>query len=155
MKKFVFSLRALFDVKKAQKDKLQAEYAAAEAAHRAAVRKKEELESTLSEKTKEYEEKARKGMTVADLTGYAIYLQELQEQIKQAAIAVDRARREAELRRNELVTVHKEIKVLEKLYEKQYSEYLKEIEKSETKAIEDIMSYKASDHSDGSLESGG
>lgn len=155
MKKFVFSLNSLFDLKKTQKDKIQGEYAAANAVYQAALKKKETLERTQHEKSEEYETKARQGMTVFDMQGYVVYLRELQEQIKLAVRETEKALREAEIKRNELINVHKEIRVLEKLYEKQYSEYLKDIEKSETKAIEDILSYKTADQSDSGVESGG
>lgn len=148
MKKFVFSLSALFDVKKTAKDKLQAEFAAAEAALAAAIRKKEGLEQTLEDKTEEYEQKARKGMTVSDIGGYTIYFEELQGLIKAAAREVDKAQKEANFKRNELIAVFKEIKVLEKLYEKQYREYMAEEVKSETKAVEDILSYNVSGETD-------
>lgn len=149
MKKFVFSLNALFEVKKTQKNKLQAEFAAAEAAYRVAVEKKAELEKTLDDKKEEFEVKAANGMTVSDLQGYDAYFEEMQDRIKAAGKEVDRALREANQKRNELVAIFKEIKVLEKLYEKQYSEYLKEFEKSETKAVEDIISYKVTDSQSG------
>lgn len=149
MKKFVFSLNALYEVKKAQKDRLQTELAAAEAIYRAAVERKAGLEKTLEDRKDEFETKASDGMTVSDLKGYAVYFEEMQERIKAAVKEVDRALREANHRRNELVSVFKEIKVLEKLYEKQYSEYLKEMEKSETKAVEDIVSFKVTDNQSG------
>jgi flagellar FliJ protein len=152
MKKFVFSLSALFDVKKTLRDKLQGEYAAAEAAYRAAVEKKEALEKTLDEKKEEYEVKTKKGMTVGDLQGYDAYFEEMQGRIKAAARDVEKALREANQKRSELVAVFKEIKVLEKLYEKQYNEYLKELEKSETKAVEDIVSFKVTDNKGGGFQ---
>jgi flagellar protein FliJ len=145
MKKFVFSLSALYEVKKTQKDKLQTEFAAAEAAYRAAAEKKTSLENTLAEKKNEFEVKASTGMTVSDLRGYAFYFEEMQEYIKAAASEADKALREANHKRSELVSIFKEIKVLEKLQEKQYSEYLKDLEKSETKAVEDIISFNVSD----------
>ena len=145
MKKFVFSLNALYEVKKTQKDRLQAEFAAAEAAHRVAAQKKADLEKTLDDKKEEFEKKASNGITVSELNGYDAYFEEMQERIKAAGKEVDRTLREVNQRRNELVAVFKEIKVLEKLYEKQYSEYLKEFEKSETKAVEDIVSFKVTD----------
>jgi flagellar FliJ protein len=151
MKKFVFTLNALYEVKKTLRDKLQGEYAAAEALYRAALHKKEELERTLDVKKEEYEVRARKGMTVGDLLGYDIYFEELQGQIKAAEKEVGRALLEANRKRGELVAVFKEIKVLEKLYEKQYGEYLKELEKSESKTMEDIVSYKAADSQGGEL----
>jgi len=149
MKKFVFSLNALYEVKKAQKDRLQTELAAAEAIYRAAVERKADLERTLEERKAEFEAKASEGMTVGDLKGYAVYFEEMQERIKAAGREVDRALREANQRRNELVSVFKEIKVLDKLYEKQYGEYLKDMEKDETKAVEDIVSYKVTDNQSG------
>ncbi len=149
MKKFVFTLNALYEVKKTQRDKIQAEYAAAEAAYRAAVEKKDTLEKTLDEKKEEHEIKARNGMTVGDLLGYDNYFEELQGRIKAASNEVDRALRAVNQKRNELVTIFKEIKVLEKLYEKQYGEYLKELEKSETKAVDDILSFNVTDNKSG------
>ena len=151
MKKFVFSLGALYEVKKTQRDRLQGEYAAAEEAHRAAVRKKESLERTLEEKKAEYELKARNGITVADLLGYDNYFEEQLGLIKTAEKDVEKALAEANRRRDALIAVFKEIKVLEKLYEKQYSEYLKEIEKSESKTLEDIVSFNVTDSQGGEL----
>lgn len=145
MKKFVFSLNALYEVKKAQRDKLQVEYAEAEAAYKLAAEKKAGLEKTLDEKKAEYEVRAKNGMTVGDLQGYDNYFEELMDAIRLAGIEEDRALREANNKRGELVAVFKEIKVLEKLYERQYDEYMKELEKSETKAVEDIVSYNAAD----------
>lgn len=149
MKKFQFSLSALYNVKKMQRDKLQAEFAAAEVAHRAAVEKKAALEKTLDDKQSEFEEKASGGMTVGDINGYAVYFEELQERIKAAGLDAERALREVNQKRGELVAVFKEIKVLDKLYEKQYSDFLKEFEKSEAKAVEDIVSYKVTEPQEG------
>lgn len=149
MKKFVFSLNALYEVKKTQKDRLQTEFAAAEALHKAAVERKTGLEKTLDDRKEEYERKASAGMTVSDLKGYAVYFEEMQDRIKAAGKEVDKTLREVNLKRNELVSIFKEIKVLEKLYEKQYAEYLKELEKSESKAVEDIVSFKVTDGQSG------
>lgn len=147
MKKFVFSLSALYEVKKTLKDKIQAEYAAAEAIYKAAAERKLNLELTLDKKREEYEYKARSGMTVGDMQGYIVYFVEMQEQIKAAEYEAERALKEANHKRNELISVFKEIKVLEKLYEKQYGEYLKDLGKSETKTVEDIMSFKITETS--------
>lgn len=146
MKKFVFSLGALYEVKKTLKDKIQAEYAAAEAAYKAAAEKKLELELTLDKKREDYELKAKNGMTIGNMQGYAVYFVEMQERIKAADMEAERAQKEANHKRNELISIFKEIKVLEKLYEKQYGEYLKDLEKSETKSVEDIMSYKITEN---------
>ncbi|UOO37328.1 flagellar export protein FliJ [Oscillospiraceae bacterium CM] len=145
MKKFMFSLGALYDVKKAEKDARQAQFAAATAALEAAKARKEALEKTHKEKKAQYEQQAKAGMTVSDFKGYAVYFEELLETIQKAGREVDRAAREVEARRGELVAVHKEIKVLEKLYDKQYAEYVKEFEKSETKTVDDIVSYNVTE----------
>ena len=66
--------------------------------------------------------------------------------IKTAEKDVEKALAEANRRRRaNLIAIFKEIKVLEKLYEKQYGEYLKELGKSEAKTLEDIISFNAAD----------
>lgn len=141
MKKFVFSLNSLFELKKTLKDKAQAEYAAAAAALQNAVKAKEALERLFAEKTAEYEAKLRKGIAVGDIGSYGRFFDELGERIKAAQAEIIRAQRVADAKREELTEVFKEIEVLKKLQKKQYQEYLKEEEKKEKSVLDDIMSF--------------
>ena len=141
MKRFVFSLDSVYELKKTLKDKIQAEYAAAEAVLDKAIKHREFLDRTLLEKTEEYESKLRKGMIVCDMQSYVNFFEELQNEIRRAEIEVLTARKAADLKREELVEVFKEIEVLKKLRQKQYREYLKEEEKKEANLLDDIMSF--------------
>jgi flagellar export protein FliJ len=142
MKKFKFTLQTLFDVKQTLKDKLQADFAAAEAAYQAAVDKLTSLVRTYEEELDIFEEKSREGITAHELTSAAAYHEDLRERIRRAEIEAARTLKIANEKREELVTVYKEIKVLEKLYEKQRAEYLKELEKDEAKALDSILSFQ-------------
>ena len=145
MKKFVFSLNSLYELKKTLKDKIQGEYAAAEAALSKAIEEKAILDRTFLEKSEEYEAKLKKGMIVSDIQSYINFLEELQELIRTAQTVVIRAQGLADAKREELVEVFKEIEVLKKLKQKQYQEYLKEVEKKEKSVLDDIMSFNITD----------
>ena len=145
MKKFVFSLNSLFELKKTLKDKIRAEYAAAEAVLDKAVKEKEMLDRTFSEKNEEYEAKLKKGMIVSDIQSYVNFFEELQELIREALLKIIRAQKVADEKRDELVSIFKEIEVLKKLKQKQYQEYLKEEEKKEKNVLDDIMSFNITD----------
>ena len=55
------------------------------------------------------------------------------------------AQKAADEKREELVSIFKEIEVLKKLKQKQYQEYLKEMDKKEKSVLDDIMSFNISD----------
>ncbi len=145
MKKFVFPLNSLYELKKTLKDKIQGEYAAAEAALSKAIEEKAILDRTFSEKSEEYEAKLKAGMIVSDIQSYVNFFEELQELIRTAQTVVIRAQGLADAKREELVEVFKEIEVLKKLKQKQYQEYLKEEEKKEKSILDDIMSFNITD----------
>ncbi len=141
MRQFVFALESLFQVKQTIRDKLQAEYAAAQAALAEAEDEKARLDRTLAEESGRYARKARTGTTVGDFEAHAIYFEELQRMISAAGRRVDRAREEAVRRQTALVEVHKEIKVLEKLRRKRHLEHRAEEARRELGVREDILSF--------------
>ncbi len=141
MKKFVFSLAPLMKVRENAKERLMVEYAEAESVLNNALKKKKYLENSHAALCMEYENQATGGVKPADIHAVKVYLEELQAQIKAAAIEVKQAKIKAENKRLELAEVYKEIKALEKLQEKQYREYLLEAEKQEVKIREDILAF--------------
>ena len=142
MKKFAFSLETLYRLKKTLKDKLQAEYAAAAATLDRACREKEQLQEHLSAETRSYETKLKRGMAVVDILAYSLYFEEFQNRIKAASESVERAQREAARRRNEMIEGFKEVRILEKLRDRQYEEYKVEEERAAIGEIENIFSFK-------------
>lgn len=141
MKKFVFALDPLYKVKLTMKDKLQAEYSAAVAAYDEACRQRDRIREQIESETRKFEIKAKNGMTVADMQAYSRFLEDLQNMETAACNRAELARREANRKQTELIGIFKEVKVLEKLREKQYQEYLTEEEKEEKNVIEDILSF--------------
>lgn len=141
MKKFVFPLDALYKIKKPLKDKLQAEYSAAEATLDKACCKKKQLQNTLIDDTQKYEVKAKEGLTVGDIQDYSRFFEELHKYVQAASKEVDRAQNDVNRKRDQLIEAFKEIKILEKLREKKYGEFMLEEEKTESNVLEDILSF--------------
>lgn len=141
MKKFIFSLDVLLQIKKTLKDKLQTEHAAAAGALDKALRIKVCLDKVLMDEAENYEAKVKNGIFVGDIQAHAIYMEELQEMIAAATHDVTRAQEEVNRKQAALLEIFKEIRVLEKLRRKQYLEYLTEEKKQETNAREDMLSY--------------
>ncbi|HHU22270.1 MAG TPA: flagellar export protein FliJ [Clostridiales bacterium] len=144
MRKFVFSLYPLYQLKKTMKDKLQAEYSAAEAALAEKTRIRDSLKKKLQEERRAFEAKIKQGMTISKIKLYLLHFEEMQERIKLAQKEVNLAQMEVNRKKAELIAVHKEIKTLEKLYQKQYAEHVKEEEKREYKILEDVVSFNIS-----------
>ncbi len=132
-------------VREAEKERLMAEYAEAEAALNAALGRKKQLENSHSVLCAEYETQAAAGVRPAEMRAVKLYLEELQARIKAAALEAGQAKLRLENKRLELTEVHKEIKALEKLREKQYREYLAEAEKQEVKIREDILAFNVAE----------
>jgi flagellar protein FliJ len=142
MKKFIFSLDAVYELKKTLKDKLQAEYAAAEAVLKSAIQKKNDLDRILSQKSEEYELKLKKGMAVGNIKEYILFFEELQDLIKASIMDIENAQKAVDLKQAELIDIFKEIEILKKLRQKQNREYLMEEDKKEIRMLEDILSFE-------------
>jgi flagellar FliJ protein len=126
-----------------------AEYAEVQTELEAANKRKDGLESSFASLTSEYESQAFGGVKPAQMRAAKLYLEELQEKIKAAEAEVRQAQVKAENKRRELTEVHKEIKTLEKLKEKQYREYKTEAEKQEAKIMEDMLAFNVAGNSGG------
>ena len=142
MKKFVYSLDPLYKVKTTTKEKLQTEYMAAQTAFGEAYQKRQQIQDTLSEETQKYEAKVKgTGITAGDMLTYGLFFEDLQDREIAAAKDLERARRNASRKQEELTGVFREVKMSEKLREKQYEEYRINEEKKEKSVIEDLLSY--------------
>lgn len=141
MKKFIFSLYSLYEIKKTLKEKLQAEFTVAQTVLENAVNRKIFLEQTLNNERDLYEEKAKKGMSINDVQAYGLYFEELHDMMKTATYDIERANKEVGRKQTELIGVFREIKILQNLREKQYQEFKIEEEKNEKKSLEDILSF--------------
>lgn len=154
MKKFVFPFDSLYRVKQSLKDKLQAEYYAAEAELRKAIEKRDGLLAIRKEETEAYEAIAVQGISPGTIEAYSDFFNELENMISLASKQVDIARRKAEQKRSELAEIYKEVKALEKLRERKYADYLDEQQKAEAVVIQDILSFKVTNAEEHLKQSG-
>ena len=145
MKNFVFSLHALLEMKEVFKDKVQAEHVAAEAALDKALETMTCLERTWEKENEQYEQIVKKGISPMDLETYSLYFEELQEMVVAAAQEVSHAQEDVSRKQEALIELFKEIKILEKLRQKQYGEYLSEVKKQENNINEDILSFNVTE----------
>lgn len=141
MKKFTFSLNALFEVKKTMKEKAQADYAAAQAALDDALCVKVALDKIYVDESDRYQKKVANGITAGDMEAHSIYFEELREMIGAAERDVNRLQETVKSRQTVLIEIFKEIKVLEKLRQKQYLEHLTQQEKQDVTIREDLLAF--------------
>lgn len=142
MKKFVFSLQAVYDInisaEKQQRMLLEQINA-----------KLNELENEQNRqqqvfgdcKAKEQSE-IKRGISSNKLAQYTKYLETLRANINEIKKLIVIAKREKQKCLNELVQIKRKVKTLEKLREKQYQEYLAEMRKQEQMQTEDFVSFQ-------------
>lgn len=141
MAKFTFKLQPLLSVKSQQEDNQKNELAKA-------VRKLEQekaflkkLETEEKELISDFNEKSRKS-TVEKLIEYNQYLSFLNTRIRKQKENVNCADRNVDKVREELIRIVKEKKILDKLKDRKYEQYLLDEQKAEQKLNDEIISYK-------------
>lgn len=143
MKKFQFSLNTVLEYKQQRLDSLKAEHAAAIQL----VRRQEDVvadaERRYIELNEEYREEKMTGLTVAEAMTYEMGLQVIETEIRRAKEKLRELERRAEAKRVEVVEARKETTSIEKLREKRLDAYQKEIQKSEERFIDDLVSARA------------
>lgn len=143
MKKFVFTLQPLFKVKTAQEKQKKIDYKKALDVLALLNAEKDDAEKKLAENNEKYRYIQREGCGAAELITYANYID---YQNKNIAAICEKIAKADEIRRailDELVTLMKEIKALNKLRDKQYAAYVEESLKEEEKELNDIVSFKS------------
>ena len=142
MKRFVFTLQSLLSIKLALEKEQKAELAACDALLRRLEEELQALSAAFESMRLEYEERARQGIPVAKANDYSNALDHTRTLIaakRDELAAAEMKRLQVRLK---LVEIMREIKVFEKLREKQYEEYQKEVRAEEDKLIGDILSYR-------------
>lgn len=148
MAKFIFKLQSVLNIKKQQEDSKKNELGKAIRALDAEKRKLADLEDTLESTVKKFNEKTRKA-TVNELIKYNEYLSLLNSRIRTQKENVNNAALYVDKVREELIIAVKERKILDKLKEKKYEEFLTEQKKLEQKTNDEIVSYNHNESSAG------
>ena len=142
MKKFVFTLQSLYDMKirteeqqKIQMKKIQDRQ----------LKLNEELNVLKKsfENTKEkHSKRLKEGVLSRELNQYSQYFKDLTSAITRQKGMIAQAEREKQKLLEEQIETKKEIKTLNKLRDSQYQAYLHELKIEEEKIMGDLVSYK-------------
>ena len=142
MKKFVFSLQALFNYKLTVEKSQKAELRKAQQALRELQDEEHRLLVAYADNERSLEKSLRENMNVAmALVEHDAYFRFLRDAIKEVRERIARAERVVNECIARLVVTMKEIKTYNKLRAEQYQEYMKEVQTEEEKDIGDLLSF--------------
>ena len=142
MKKFFFSLDTVLNYKEQVLDGLKAEHARILAKVRECERTIETMEEEHRRCTIEFRNSRMSGMKICDIHTYENYLEALGIKIKKKYEELAKLQEKEEAKRNEGVEAIKETSSIDKLKEKKYKEYEKEVQKEEEQFIEEFVATK-------------
>ena len=139
MRRFVFTMQALYDVKTAAEKQAMADWAAAQRAADQAEDARDRCWQRLSQEREKLERDARQGMTVLEFQNRSTYEKLLLQQMQTLETALCQARENARNRQLSLQTIYKERKALERVREFQRTSFLKEQSVIEAKELDDLL----------------
>lgn len=140
MKKFVFTLQKLYDVKSSAESEERNRLAGL-------IKERDAIEQGLRENKKTYEtqmehysDDCRRGMSGIKLKGYGAYFDYLiADKKRMEGLKIQCEKRVSDCQKR-LMKLMNEKRVLDRMREEQLLEYKKEVQKDEEKALEDFMS---------------
>lgn len=141
MARFQYKMQNILDIKY----KLETQAKTAFSAAAARLMQEEEMLKGLRNRRETYEEEAkalvRERLDVPRIKMNQMAIEVMKEKIRNQAVAVHVAQRNLEAARVKLNEVMTERKTHEKLKEKEFEEFKREIESEESKAIDELVSY--------------
>jgi len=143
MKKFVFTLAALYKYKQTVERMQKAELKKAQQALQELVDEETRLLKAYADNERSLEEALRKGENVATaLSEHDAYFRFLRDALKEIRIMIEEAEEVVRQCQERLIITMKEIKTYLKLRDEQFQQYLKEIQMEEAKEMDDLVSFK-------------
>ena len=141
MKKFVFTLQAWYDMQLGleKQHKLELKNIEAELA-----KKQNELlrlERNFDKANCEYCSAVSKGIGAPRMKDFGQYFDSLKAAMAVVHMDINRLEKEKELCLQKLVNTRRELKLLDKLRESQYAEYMGNVKKQQDKFVDDLVSY--------------
>lgn len=140
MKKFQFGLDSVLDYRRQVLDGCQGEYAQALDQVRRQEARKAETEDRYRRLNQEFRNTVAAGITAADALTYEGGLRLLEREIAQEDKLLEDYRRAAEEKREQMMRAHIDKAVLERLREKKWEDYNKEVQKSDELFIDELVS---------------
>lgn len=139
MKKFVFTLQKLYDVKASEEKAQRARLKELEKNLETYQRQRDANQRLYDREQAAYQKKAKEGMSVFEVQRYGDFFQYLEKEMRQQDQVIQSAKKSIDDCRDGLVKLINEQNVLDRLREDQRQEYLKEVAKEDDKTIEDFL----------------
>jgi flagellar export protein FliJ len=139
MKRFVFTLQKLYDVKEAQEDEKRKELKGLDKKLDELAARLRRMADTFENQKRKYAAAGRRGLSVFDVKNYGDYFQFLIGEMAEVNGLILECEAEIDRCRQELLKLINEQKVLERMRGEQLEAYHAEIAKFNEKEIEDFM----------------
>jgi len=142
MKKFKFSLQALFNYKQTVEKLQKAELKKAQQALRELLDEELRLEQAYAENERSLAKALLENIDVVNaLTEHDAYFRFLRDALKEIRERIVEAEEVVRKCQEQLIVTMKEIKTYKKLRDEQFKSYLKEVQDEENKEMGDIVSF--------------
>jgi len=142
MKRFVFTLQALYNYKLTIERLQKAELKKAQQALQELLDEESRLLKAYADNELSLEEALRRGENIAAaLMEHDAYFRYLREALIDIRVLIEKAEEVVRQCQERLILTMKEIKTYLKLREEQYTAYLKEVQAEEAKEIDDLVSF--------------
>lgn len=138
MKRFRFQLETVLDYKQQVLDGLMTELGALQERVRRQEEVRDAARARLAEYSAEYEEKKQTGLSIVDALEYQSGQEYLVDRLDREQEELEKRRRQAEAKRQEVVRARQDTFSLERLKELRRKEYEAELLKEEERRIDDL-----------------
>lgn len=144
MKKFVFELQGVLEIKQKLEGQAKVNFGVARAKLTAEENKRDEIAARLEEYRSELTDSMNGRLDLVEIGRCEDAIDIMGEKLAEQEMNVRRAEKQVELMRARLNSVMMERKTIEKLREKRFDEYLREYNAEERKQIDELVSYRHS-----------
>ena len=142
MKRFKFTLQALYNYKLTVEKLQKAELKRAQQALQELLDEEQRLITAWGDNERSLDEALQKGENVGTaLSEHDAYFRYLRDALIEIRIKIKKAEEVVRECQDRLITTMKEIKTYLKLREEQYQAYLKEVQAEEAKTMDDLVSF--------------
>ncbi len=139
MKKFIFTLQRLYDVKQSEEKQKRLELEELEKNLRNYEKQRDANQALFKKQYNSYEKKCREGMEAREVKQYGEFFQYLEKEIRMQETVIASCRQSIESCRTALLKLINEENVLDRMKDEQYQDYMKDVQKDQDKLIEDFM----------------
>lgn len=142
MAKFKFKLQPVLHHRRKKEDIFKKELADIKRLFEIEKSVLEDLEKRLANLHTELREKQRSSLDSSEAVAYSNYIDRVERDIEMQAIKLTEIAGEVRRAQERLIKASKDKKILEKLYDKQYEEFKKELERIEQGLIDEIATIR-------------